>query len=259
MEINKQLFENVLSGKLKGTFVLRGEYAYSSAGLNRNYGKFRYTHPYMIDSGSYTPEGIFSIDGVKTNFDIIDFIPETNMKEEKRNVELTLEKAKEWYKKGGELREVALQAFTEKELKDTKPRSWEEYCKQHSTTVTECYFLDNEANVRVFGWHPNVPSDHYRNTLPSKELTEAFRAMMQLMSVRQDWIHKWSLERGLTKDWEPDWESPYAKYCIYPEAFYLKVHYNMTCARPLSFPTEEMAEDFMNCFKDLLEVAEQLI
>lgn len=36
---------------------------------------------------------------------------------ETRNVELTLEKAQEWYKKGGDLKEVALQAFTEEELK----------------------------------------------------------------------------------------------------------------------------------------------
>lgn len=36
---------------------------------------------------------------------------------ETRNVNVTLEKAKEWYKKGGDLKEVALQAFTEEELK----------------------------------------------------------------------------------------------------------------------------------------------
>lgn len=37
---------------------------------------------------------------------------------ETRNVELTLEKAQEWYEKGGDLKEVALQAFTEEELKE---------------------------------------------------------------------------------------------------------------------------------------------
>lgn len=36
---------------------------------------------------------------------------------ETRNVNVTLEKAKEWYTKGGDLKEVALQAFTEEELK----------------------------------------------------------------------------------------------------------------------------------------------
>lgn len=36
---------------------------------------------------------------------------------ETRNVNVTLEKAKEWYRKGGFLKEIALQAFTEEELK----------------------------------------------------------------------------------------------------------------------------------------------
>lgn len=36
---------------------------------------------------------------------------------ESRNVTLTLEQAKEWYEKGGDLREVALKAYTAKELK----------------------------------------------------------------------------------------------------------------------------------------------
>lgn len=135
--------------------------------------------------------------------------------------------------------------------KDNRPRSWEEYCEQHSTTVTECYFLDNEADVRVFGWHPDVPSDHYRNTLPSKELTEAFRAMMQLMSVREDWIG----------DWKPDWS------CENTDKYFIQlignkefeVQRSFCWCKPLSFPTYEEAKDFMRCFKELLEIAKPLI
>lgn len=36
MKINKQLFEDVLAGKLKGTFVLRSGETYFSDGLHRN-------------------------------------------------------------------------------------------------------------------------------------------------------------------------------------------------------------------------------
>lgn len=42
---------------------------------------------------------------------------------ETRNVEVTLEKAQEWYKNGGFLKEIALQAFTEEELKESLFRS----------------------------------------------------------------------------------------------------------------------------------------
>ena len=53
------------------------------------------------------------------------------MKEE-RNITLTLDKAKEWYKKGGELKEIALQAFTEEELtKIDLPKTWEEFCANY--------------------------------------------------------------------------------------------------------------------------------
>lgn len=38
--------------------------------------------------------------------------------ETQRNIKISLATAKEWYKKGGELREVALQAFTLKEIID---------------------------------------------------------------------------------------------------------------------------------------------
>lgn len=51
------------------------------------------------------------------------------MKEE-RNITLTLDKAKEWYNKGGELKEIALQAFTKEEL-NSLPKSWEEYFKMY--------------------------------------------------------------------------------------------------------------------------------
>ena len=77
MKINRQLFEDVLSGKLKGTFVLRGGDIYSSADLCRNDKRYKFTHPYIIDYGAYTPEGIFLLDDTTSELDIIDFIPDT--------------------------------------------------------------------------------------------------------------------------------------------------------------------------------------
>ena len=133
--------------------------------------------------------------------------------------------------------------------KDTKPRSWEEYCKNFKGQYY--YIQDNRDNIAT-SFTPNGYGlvSAYKNYIPSKELAEAFLAMMQLMSLRQAWIG----------DWEPDWtNSEKYKYCIvvsdnilYTEPFYYR-------SRPLSFPTQEMAVDFMNCFKDLLEIAKPLI
>lgn len=50
---------------------------------------------------------------------------------ESRNITLTLDKAKEWYKQGGELKEVALQAYTEEELtNDELPKTCGDFCRR---------------------------------------------------------------------------------------------------------------------------------
>lgn len=168
------------------------------------------------------------------------------MKEEKRNVELTLEKAKEWYKKGGELKEVALQAFKEEELINSKPRSWKEYCNNYTG---KAFYIVNSTicgGQKVYG---GLSVENDKNTLPSKELAEAFLAMMQLMSLRQEWI----------RDWKSDWNGREFYSCIVILDNKYIVENFSKYRQVLSFPTREMAIDFMDCFKDLLEVAKPLI
>ena len=64
MEINKQLFEDVLSGKLKGTFVFRNQLTCNSDELTRNTDGYKSTHPYYpysIKDWSYTLSGHFLV------------------------------------------------------------------------------------------------------------------------------------------------------------------------------------------------------
>lgn len=137
-----------------------------------------------------------------------------------------------------------------KKKEDTKPRSWEEYWKQYITAFTKCYYIDGAGVIQ--------PTGCYKNTLPSKELAEAFRAMMQLMSLRYDWIHKWSVDSGMTDDWVPKWDGE-VYHCIVIYDSKYSVEQFSRCRHTLAFPTKEMAVDFMNCFKDLLEIAKPLI
>ena len=132
--------------------------------------------------------------------------------------------------------------------KDTKPRSWEEYCKNFKGQYY--YIQDNIDNIATsFTINGYGLVSAYKNYIPSKELAEAFIAMMQLMSLRQEWI----------SEWKPDWKNPdIKKWCIIFE-WELKVSYFYSNSRALSFPTEEIAEDFMNCFRDLLEIAKPLL
>lgn len=97
MKINKQLFEDVLSGKLKGTFVLRnGEKLNSSLLLcsgnidNRVYAIG--TDKYYI----YYDDGAVRTYPYKPSLDIIDFIPNTDMKENELTIEIPDGKIVDW-------------------------------------------------------------------------------------------------------------------------------------------------------------------
>ena len=90
MEINKQLFEDVLSGKLKGTFVLKNKQNVKSNTLKRSsINNFPYKILIKYDDG-ITDYGIYKSNGDfetfnTSNFDIINFILDIDMEENKEN------------------------------------------------------------------------------------------------------------------------------------------------------------------------------
>lgn len=131
--------------------------------------------------------------------------------------------------------------------KDTKPRSWEEYCKNNEDK--QVWFVTEGSNIG--GCHLRCrPISLDKNTLPSKELAEAFLAMMQLVSLRKAWVG----------DWEPSYNINMYEYGLIRNINNnIEVSYLYKVNKPLSFPSEEMAKDFLNCFKDLLEIAKPIV
>ena len=135
-----------------------------------------------------------------------------------------------------------------KKKENTKPRSWEEYLELN-TGFDGAGINWNCGGVQTTGLH------HRGKAIVPTHLAQPFIAMMQLMSLRQAWIGNWE------PDWnEPDWNDE------------TRVKWNIIClqnqvclcdtlikSRVLSFPTKEMAIDFMNCFRVLLEIAKPLI
>ena len=243
MEINKQIFEDVLSGKLKGTFVLRNGTQLDSSLLkhNKHFVDRRYGFECNNDY-NYYDNGLSYIIGAR-EFDIIDFIPDTDTKENELTIEIPDGKMVDW-EESKKQNKIVLKK------KDTKPRSWEEYCT--NTKRNRTYFIGPTSGIiEAFCGNEFLDTKSDKNTLPSKELAEAFLAMMQLMSLRQAWIG----------DWKPDWlDMTLEKRCIIIKGDgRIVVNSLFHNRRTLSFPTEEMAEDFMNCFEDLLEVAKPLI
>lgn len=162
-----------------------------------------------------------------------------------RNITLTLEKAKEWYKKDGELKEIALQAFSEKEL-NPYPRSWEEFCEKYPIKKGESWV----GSFDTIYCATNTQDRIYKNWIPSKNSAEAHLAMIQLEQLRNCW---WN-------GWKPNWlEVNVQKYVIQKWRDKISIETAYVTHSFLSFPTNEMAKEFLECFKDLIEKAGDLI
>jgi hypothetical protein len=162
-----------------------------------------------------------------------------------RNVTLTLDKAKEWYKKGGELKEIALQAFTEEELtKIGLPKTWEEFRENNPVKVGECWLAQQD----IIHQASDSSNRTFKNWIPSKKSAEAHLAMIQLEQLRDCWRN----------GWEPIWDCS-EKWCIRLWGNELGVGVATHTARFLTFPTNEMAKEFLECFRDLIEKAGDLI
>lgn len=115
------------------------------------------------------------------------------------------------------------------------PKTWEEYCAL--TEGESSYFTDCDNNICL----TNNSGSH--NEFSNRERARQFIALGQLMQLRDYWVRgykefKYALlvtrnENILVYNW--------SGYHTYPHI--------------LTFPTKEMAEDFKECFSDLIKKA----
>lgn len=123
------------------------------------------------------------------------------------------------------------------------PKTWEEFCKNNPVTAEEATL--NSCNGAVV----SLPAKNTRHSildkcfLPSISAAKAHRALMQLHQLRNCYR-----------------EDIFSVYC-YSIVRISPGHFMITRAtdRFLSFPTEELAEEFLANFKDLIEEAGDLI
>jgi len=136
-----------------------------------------------------------------------------------------------------------------KEKKQRPPRSWEEFCERYPIKKGESY-ISISSNICSASF--DYVDRYSKSYCASKEEAEAFLALMQLRQLRKAWVG--------------DWEQPKGKFCagilcrVYPTHDEVAVSYATFWTNiVLSFPTKEMAEDFLSCFKDLCERAKTLL
>lgn len=170
---------------------------------------------------------------------------------ESRTVKLTLEKAKEFYKKGGEFRDLALSAFTEKELKEIYlPKTWGEFCALKDIQPGEAYFCQTDGDFRVCEKHNCKRGMHSAMMLPSLKDAEAHLALAQLHQLRDYY----------RQGWEPDWIDKSTKFYLYISCRGIGVIGSTIDKRQfLTFQTMELAEVFLNNFSDLIIKAGDLV
>lgn len=122
--------------------------------------------------------------------------------------------------------------------KDTRPRSWEEYDKALKLLhVTREYDKVGVGGTRY---------DNFATETEAK----AFCALGKLIQLRDAWI----------EDWKPDWnDSNKHKWCIINDTNNLVIGLYGNTSRLLSFPTKEMATEFLETFSDLIEEAKMFL
>lgn len=172
---------------------------------------------------------------------------------ETRQIELSLDTAKRWYEQGGELKDMALGAFSEKELiGDGLPKTWEEFCKQNKIKKNECYIGRFSETIKTDGEGTRA-FDYDRNMLPNKQAVKQHLALMQLHQLRDCYRDGWlpndlSSVHGIEMYYEPG-----------DGVVKVRVRKCYCISKFLSFQTEERAKEFLTNFRDLIEQAWDLI
>jgi hypothetical protein len=140
--------------------------------------------------------------------------------------------------------------FKEYEKQNELPKTWEEFCERNPIKEKEAFInsgsgivsLNDFAYARKFRL-----CDGDKNICTSVQEAEAFLALIQLRQLRKAYV----------KDWEPTYKHQY--YGIIFNIHGLDILPYALVHKSMSFPTHELAKQFLINFKDLLEIAKPLL
>ena len=163
---------------------------------------------------------------------------------ETRQIELPLETAKRWYEQGGELRDLAIGAFGDKILiGDRLPKTWNEYCAKHGE---EGYKIKESLNTAYMIINKHVFSDYKQ--------AQAHIAKMKLHLLRDEYRNGWKPSWGGSSNYKYG-----IKWNRITGKARLVIAQHTHDSDSLSFPTYELAEEFLTNFREFIEQAGDLI
>lgn len=159
---------------------------------------------------------------------------------ETRYIKLSLDTAKRWYEQGGELKDMALGAFSEHELIGNRlPKTWDEYCVKHGEVGDR---IKASLNTTYMTINKHVFSDYKQ--------AQAHIALMKLHLLRDEY----------RQGWKPDWRNvDESKFVIEMVANELSINNYGITRYSLSFQDEKRADKFLTNFRELIEQAGDLI
>ena len=127
--------------------------------------------------------------------------------------------------------------------KDNRVKSDIEFVKKYCGVCGYSYNIS--ANMITRSETPIYTADQL-----TPHEAKALAAFSKLLKLRRDWIG----------EWDPDWTNDTTcKFIIGYVDRDIKVNVRNVSARSLSFPTEQMAREFLETFRDLIEEAKILI
>lgn len=123
------------------------------------------------------------------------------------------------------------------------PKTWEEYCKQ-TKGYTSYYGYSINGNTY------ETKFDGFYNEFFTKERVKQYVALGKLLQLRDYWVG----------DWKDDSNNSVAViYNLNGEIKNMGLSHKQSLNFPLTFPTIEMAQKFIKCFKNLINEACPLI
>lgn len=127
--------------------------------------------------------------------------------------------------------------------KDNRVKSWEECKTKYKSDIA--YGISD-----VLGLEKLPGGIGSMRTQLTYHEAKAIDTFSKLLKLRRDWIG----------EWEPDWtNNTTCKFVIGLVDKDIKMNVRNVSARSLSFPTEQMAREFLETFRDLIEEAKILI
>jgi len=138
-----------------------------------------------------------------------------------------------------------------KPIKKKLPKTWEEFCKTYPKKERDCWVNSNSKIENIY-YSTNQERNNIedRNLLPNKKYAEAMLALCQLIQLRDCY----------NNGWIPDWtDDCNPKYCIIIFHNHILKSILSETSTILAFKTEELRNEFLTNFKELIEVAKPLL